>query len=153
MRLIIITILTLFTTQVHATEIQYGVYTKHLHHYNPCGGDKYCKPVPLNETNHITTLFSNYGLGVGTMINSYERRSFMLMYRHGYTLPLFAKHGVHSKVWLTGGFVNGYSDVEPLESDVIPLLVGAMSFYKRHTVLTIGLSAPTVLVVSVGYKF
>ena len=95
--------------QANAAEIHLGFLTKHINdstYYDESASNFYSKRhANYNEKNNLILVFNNDGLGIGTMKNSYGKRSYLIQQKYSINDTCY---GINCSYSASLGLATGY---------------------------------------------
>lgn len=124
--------------QANAVEIHLGFLTKHINestYYDESASNFYSKRnVSYNEKNNLILAFNNDGLGIGTMKNSYGKRSYLIQQKYSINDTCY---GINCSYSASLGIATGYDYLT--DSGLIPTFAASFGVSKNGFGMNISL--------------
>lgn len=145
-------ILIFFPFYASSMELHFGVLTKHIEsstYYDEKASNFYSeRNVKYNEKNNLILAFNDDGIGLGTMINSYGKRSYLVQKKYSYLQTCGA---IACNLSATLGLASGY--YMNSKSGISPTLAVTTSANFRKFGANLSLFNFTALIGTVSYSF
>ena len=131
-------ILILFPFCASSMELHFGVMTRHIEsstYYDEKASNFYSKRnVKYNEKNNLILAFNEDGIGLGTMINSYGKRSYLVQKKFSIQDTC---HGINCSYSASLGLATGYDYLT--DHGLIPTFAASFGINKNGFGMNISL--------------